>query len=450
MIKRKQIQQDIAHGGLNNASFNDKGIPYYHDRGDINHCDKFVTANDYVYDDYTKTETVTNVHVTCNETIDNDLCVKRDTTIDRCLCVKDEATIKGATCIDDTLNVSCAICGCSTLDIDGNTTLHCNVQIDCNTCMCGTLDVDGVTNINNNVNIKGTTTITGDLHVKGTAYEEHSTDIYVGADFIGLRDGQNTALATGERSGIIINKYDAVDSLGIVADESGVLRIGEFNTVKVYTTDDVTYYSDRELTTPTTVPAGKTLYQIGETDPTTGLKEYYYIAKDETEPVTTHAATMDDHQLTCWQSDGCDIHTIGHMPTTEGAIMYWDATAHEYKWLENPTVNGKFLYFGRTAADSSLQLRYNTEVPTGDQQLQYWDVTSCNWKYLPIGTQDQVLTVNSTGKLEWKQFSGSFVFDTMADYTSYVTNPANPPIQNGSRVAILCENNYVYREDISN
>lgn len=436
MIKRKQILSDVAHGSVNNSCFNDKGIPYYQNNGSINHCDKFVTDSDYTYDEATKTETVTNVHVTCNEQIDNNLCVCGNTAVDGTL------DVCGATCIDDTLNVSCAICGCSTLEIDGNTSLHSNLGVDCNTCICGTLDVDGVTTINNNVNITGTTTINGDLHVTGTAFEEHTTDLYVGANFIGLRDCATTALSPNEKSGIIINKYDAVDSLGIVTDANGTLRIGEFNTVKVYTVDDVTYYSDREMTTPTTIPAGKELFQIGKTDPTTGLKEYYYVDKDDTEPVATRASSMNDHQLTCWDASGCDIHTIGTLPTTNASILQYDTANDCYFHVEvpNTTDKGRLLTYNQNSVEWSSK-------PTTNAQLLTFDDDTKQLKWLEKASEDgQVLSYSSEDdSLEWvtKPTIGHF-----ATEAAYNVVASKYPV--GSIIIIDECKNYLVTEHVTN
>lgn len=436
MIKRKQILSDVAHGSVNNSCFNDKGIPYYQNNGSINHCDKFVTDSDYTYDDVTKTETVSNVHVIYDEHIGNDLSVTNDAQIAGTL------DVCGATCIDDTLNVSCAICGCSTLEIDGNTSLHSNLGVDCNTCICGTLDVDGVTTINNNVNITGTTTINGDLHVTGTAFEEHTTDLYVGANFIGLRDCATTALSPNERSGIIINKYDAVDSLGIVTDANGTLRIGEFNTVKVYTVDDVTYYSDREMTIPVTIPAGKELFQIGKTDPTTGLKEYYYVDKDDTEPVATRAGIMNDHQLTCWNASGCDIHTIGTLPTTNASILQYDTVNDCYFNVEVPNTNDK----GRILTYNQNSVEWSSK-PTTNAQLLTFDDDTKQLKWLEKASSDgQVLSYSGEDdSLEWVTKPTIGHFATEVDYNAVASKY---PV--GSIIIIDECKNYLVTEHVTN
>ena len=395
MITRKPILGDVAHGYNNNSCFADAGIPYYQDNGDVNHCDKFVNDACFNYDDTTQTMNVTNACVHCDLVVDNDALICND------------AEICGNACVDSNLTVTCAVCGCSTLEIDDNATFHCNatvdenltvccdaevcndMTVDCNTCLKGTLDVDGVSNFNCTVYVNG------DLHVKGTSYDEHTVDLLVGADHITLRECATQGLGTQERAGIIIDHYDATGckSLGIVGDYTGTARVGEIEIVHVWTTDDTTFYSDREMTVPTTIPSGKQLFQIGDTDPTTGEKEYYYVATDDTEPIATRSENMCDHQLTCWNATNCDIETIGSLPSNNGAILQYDTTNCCYCHLENPGADGRLLTYDCTCD----KLKWNECGPTGNDQLLKWNDTDKRFEYQQLGNAGEVLSVLQTG-----------------------------------------------------
>ena len=390
MITRKPILGDVAHGYNNNDCFADAGIPYYQDNGDVNHCDKFVNDACFNYDDTTQTMNVTNACVHCDLTVDNNALICND------------AEICGNACVDSNLTVTCAICGCSTLEVDDNATFHCNatvdenltvccdaevcndMTVDCNTCLKGTLDVDGVSNFNCTVYVNG------DLHVKGTSYDEHTVDLLVGADHITLRECATQGLGSQERAGIIIDHYDATGnkSLGIVGDYTGTARVGEIEIVHVWTTDDTVFYSDREMTVPVTIPTGKQLFQIGDTDPTTGEKEYYYVANDDTEPVATRSENMCDHQLTCWNATNCDIETIGSLPSNNGAILQYDLTNCCYCHLENPGADGRLLTYDCTGD----KLKWNENGPTGNEQILKWNACTKAFEYLPIGNDGEVLS----------------------------------------------------------
>lgn len=393
MITRKPILGDVAHGYNNNNCFADAGIPYYQDNGDVNHCDKFVNDACFNYDDTTQTMNVTNACVHCDLVVDNDALICND------------AEICGNACVDSNLTVTCAICGCSTLEIDDNATFHCNatvdenltvccdaevcndLTVDCNTCLKGTLDVDDVSNFNCTVYVNG------DLHVKGTSYDEHTVDLLVGADHITLRECATQGLGTQERAGIIIDHYDATGnkSLGIVGDYTGTARVGEIEIVHVWTTDDTTFYSDREMTTPVTIPTGKQLFQVGDTDPTTGEKEYYYVADDDTEPIATRSENMCDHQLTCWNAANCDIETIGSLPSNNGAILQYDTTNCCYCHLENPGADGRLLTYDCTCD----KLKWNENGPTGNEQILKWNACTKAFEYLPLGNEGEQLTVST-------------------------------------------------------
>lgn len=161
--------------------------------------------------------------------------------------------------------------------------------------------------------VNGNTLLNGNLTVKGTHTEEHTQDLFVGSDTITLRDGSNTALTEGEYSGLIINKYDGNDSLGLVTTNDGTLKVGELNLQYVYWTTDSEsekygkYFSDFDLTTEIEIPDDKTVYSESE-DTTKKLAKGYYIVKDDTQTIAT-------------RSDSSEI--------TDGNILYFDGTTYK-------------------------------------------------------------------------------------------------------------------------
>lgn len=278
-IKRRKITYDVAHGGNFNNDFEDKGI-LYHQAGDGIDADaKNITDSELTFDDSKKELTTTNVHIT-NE-----------------------------------------------LNVDGETTLNDKTTI------------NGDTTVNADLAVNGDAVISGNLHIKGDSYEEHATDLFVGSDLITLRDGAETSLVKDARSGIVINSYDGEDSLGILGDNTGTLRVGEYNTSKVYTTDGSTFYSDFELTQPVDL-GDKTKWKFGEQD---GVQIWYAVDKDDTRAVATRADNMGDGQLTCWSEDTCSIESIGDKPGSSHSILSYCEPRDIYYWSRSPEHDSQVL-----------------------------------------------------------------------------------------------------------
>ena len=404
MINRKSVLQDIKHGGIYNDTLNNTSLTFVCGTCN-NHCQKIESDPNLTFTkgagtsnedtlNLTGTSNVTvDANIGCNANIGNDACICNDAFVERCACIGCDAAI----CND--LYVECNTCIGNDLAVCNNAVINCDalvchdaevcndLVVDCNSCLKGTLDVDGVSNFNCTVYVNG------DLHVKGTSYDEHTVDLLVGADHITLRECATQGLGTQERAGLIIDHYDATGnkSLGIVGDYTGTARVGEIEIVHVWTTDDTTFYSDREMTTPTTIPSGKQLFQIGDTDPTTGEKEYYYVANDDTEPIATRSEDMCDHQLTCWNATNCDIETIGSLPSNNGAILQYDTTNCCYCHLENPGADGRLLTYDCTGD----KLKWNENGPTGNEQILKWNACTKAFEYLPLGNEGEQLTVST-------------------------------------------------------
>lgn len=315
-ITRQSIQTDTLHGGTYNAIHTDKGIPYV--KGTVaNHSQKIQEDDTFYFEDDELDTSEFNTGkrvVATNVKIDNDLDVVRDEHIGQDLDVQGNVLIHGRDVHSDpddptsdlipnvinegTLEQQDKAHFLDTVEVEKKTTLHYD-PTDTNK---ESLQVDGVSQFNDNVYINA------DLYVKGATYDTKVTDLNVGADHITVRDENNASMTAGESAGILINKYDGVDSLGIVASNDGTLRVGEYNITHVFTDDNTTYYAEKELINVVDV-TGKTLYPIG--DQTGTIKEKYFVAKDDTEPLATRdeEELMEDEYITKWNATDKNIVT---------------------------------------------------------------------------------------------------------------------------------------------
>lgn len=334
-IQRNPVKFDVKHAGLYNNQFNETGIPYV-DGTDPNHSQKFQDdAQNFNYDDSTLDDTVTpatgkkltvvNEHVTKDLEIDRDAFVHRDTEIDGNVLIHGRDVHSDPTDPTSDLIPNVEIEG--TLQVEKSTQLNdtltvekkTHLKFDSTDSSKESLQVDGVSQFNDNVYINA------DLYVKGATYDTKVTDLNVGADHITVRDENNASMATGESAGILINKYDGVDSLGIVASADGTLRVGEYNITHVFTDDNTTYYAEKELINVVDV-TGKTLYPIG--DQTGTIKEKYFVAKDDTEPLATRdeEELMEDGYITKWDATNKKIVTTA---TNETRVVKTEVTSKD-------------------------------------------------------------------------------------------------------------------------
>lgn len=321
-----------------------------------------------------------------------------------------------------------------TTDDDNNPVLHVDK-----------LDADNL-NVNTKANIEelevnGNTVLNGDLIVKGTRTEEHTADLFVGSDTITLRDGATTALENGEVAGILINKYDGTDSLGLVTTNDGTLRVGELNLVYVYWTTDTEsekygkYYSDDELTNEVTVPTGATIYSES-TDPTTKLAKGYYKVKDETEAIATRDETV---------NFGTD--SIPYYDKTEQTFKATSVSKDDLEALQEKVSN--------ITGDDKILVNQHKEVTEAD--IDDTDIfTFENNKYIPVtalyynNTEVAYITTDgSTFTLYDKndtvlKTASSFTISNNVDGTSLTLNENNKFYHNNNPVAAdYEEGNYV-------
>lgn len=317
-ISRSPVTFDALHGANFNSQWNEQGVPYVKGT-DPNHSQKLQDdEQNFSYDDSAlddtispatgKKLTVVNEHVTKDLEVDRDELVHRDVEVDGNAVFHGRDVHEDPTDPTSPLIPNVEIEG--TLQVEKETQLNDTLTVEKKTHLKfdpldtnkESLQVDGVSQFNDNVYINA------DLYVKGATYDTKVTDLNVGADHITVRDENNASMTAGESAGILINKYDGVDSLGIVASADGTLRVGEYNVTHVFTDDNTTYYAEKELINVVDV-TGKTLYPIG--DQTGTIKEKYFVAKDDTEPLATRdeEELMEDGYVTKWDATNKKIVT---------------------------------------------------------------------------------------------------------------------------------------------
>jgi len=86
---------------------------------------------------------------------------------------------------------------------------------------------EGTTNLVGNTNITGNITVTGNITQNGQSYETHAEKIYTKDDYIVTREGAVGGLASGDYSGLEVEKYNGVDNCRLVVDNEGVARVGD-------------------------------------------------------------------------------------------------------------------------------------------------------------------------------------------------------------------------------
>lgn len=316
-ITRSKIQFDTSHGGTFQELHDDTGVPYVKGTNG-NHSQKILEdVDNFNYDDETlddtvspatgKKLTVTNEHVTKDLEVDRDAFVHRDTEIDGNVLIHGRDVHSDPTSDlipnvtnEGTLEQQDKAHFLDTVEVEKKTTLH----YDPNDSSKQSLQVDGVANFDEDVYMNK------NVYIKGTTYDTKTEDLLVGSDFVTLRDGYNGAMSPSEKAGILVNKYNGTDDLGIVARNDGTMTVGKFNTKHVYEKDG-SYFEDVECTIAYTLPTGADLHSIGVRNPETGVQEFWFTVEDDTEPLTTRdeEELMEDEYLTKWNAADKNIVT---------------------------------------------------------------------------------------------------------------------------------------------
>lgn len=232
-------------------------------------------------------------------------------------------TITGNTTINGTLEA-------------GNTKVNGNTNITGNTTIGGTLDVSGETKLT------GDTFVSGDLTVSGTVHSIDQEEIVADGDTVTLRANNNLPLATGQVSGIVVNKYNGTDDLTVATGNDGTLRVGTaegtdttYTNIALNHSDGKYYtYENDTYTLLDPQPNGNMTSWTGK-DVVGGYTHYATAVFTVIDTKTLAAiatrdeeTNMNDGGVVVWNSDTTSLKTLP-LPTN-------NAQALVSKWTEDP------------------------------------------------------------------------------------------------------------------
>lgn len=248
------------------------------------------------------------------------------------------------------------------IDVSGNLTVGGNNSITGNTTIGGTLEA-GNTKVNGNTNITGNTTIggtldvsgetkltgdtfvSGDLTVSGTVHSIDQEEIVADGDTVTLRANNNLPLATGQVSGIVVNKYNGTDDLTVATGNDGTLRVGtaegtdtNYTNIALNHSDGKYYTYENDIyTLLDPQPNGNMTSWTGKNvvDGYTHYATAVFTVIDTTtlSPIATRdeETNMNDGGVVVWDSDKTSLKTLP-LPTN-------NAQALVSKWTEDPTTH---------------------------------------------------------------------------------------------------------------
>ena len=242
------------------------------------------------------------------------------------------------------------------IDIPGNLTVSGNNSITGNTTIGGTLEagdtkVNGNTTIGGTLDVSGNTKITGDafvsgdLTVSGTVRSVEQEEIVANGDTVTLRANNNLPLASGQVSGIVVNKYNGTNDLTVATGNDGTLRVGTaagtdtpYTNIALNHTDGKYYtYEGDVYTLLDPQPNGNMTAWTGKEE-VQGYTRYAtatFTVVDTTTlaPIATRdeEANMNDGGVVVWDSASISMKTVP-LPTN-------NAQALVSKWTEDPNTH---------------------------------------------------------------------------------------------------------------
>lgn len=221
----------------------------------------------------------------------------------------------------------------------GNTKVNGDTNITGNTTIGGTLDVSG------NTKLTGDTFVSGDLTVSGTVHSIDQEEIVADGDTVTLRANNNLPLATGQVSGIVVNKYNGTDDLTVATGNDGTLRVGTaegtdttYTNIALNHTDGKYYtYENDTYTLLDPQPNGNMTSWTGK-DVVGGYTHYATAVFTVIDTKTLSAiatrdeeTNMNDGGVVVWDSDTISMKTLP-LPTN-------NAQALVSKWTEDPNTH---------------------------------------------------------------------------------------------------------------
>ena len=214
------------------------------------------------------------------------------------------------------------------IDIPGNLTVGENTTITGNTTIGGTLDVSGETKLT------GDTFISGDLTVSGTVHSVEQEEVVADGDTITLRANNNLPLASGQISGIVVNKYNGTDDLTVATGNDGTLRVGTARgTDTPYTNIALKHFDGKYYTFEGDV------YTLLDPQPSGNMTAW--TGKEEVQGYTKYATAT---------FTVVDTTTLSPIATrdeeenmNDGGVVVWDGTSTSMKTVPLPTNNAQAL-----------------------------------------------------------------------------------------------------------
>ena len=233
------------------------------------------------------------------------------------------------------------------IDISGNLTVGGNNNITGNTTINGTLEsgnttIGGTLDVSGETKLTGDTFVSGDLTVSGTVHSIDQEEIVADGDTVTLRANNNLPLATGQVSGIVVNKYNGTDDLTVATGNDGTLRVGtavgtdtNYTNIALNHSDGKYYkYENDTYTLLDPQPSGNMTSWTGK-DVVGGYTHYATAVFTVIDTKTLSAiatrdeeTNMNDGGVVVWDSNTTSLKTVP-LPTN-------NAQALVSKWTEDP------------------------------------------------------------------------------------------------------------------
>ena len=225
------------------------------------------------------------------------------------------------------------------IDIPGNLTVSGNNSITGNTTIGGTLEagdtkVNGTLDISGNTKITGDAFISGDLTVSGTVHSIDQEEVVADGDTITLRANNNLPLASGQISGIVVNKYNGTDDLTVATGNDGTLRVGTARGTDTEYTNIALKHFDRKYYT-----FEGDVYTLLDPQPNGNMTAW--TGKEEVQGYTRYATAT---------FTVVDTTTLSPIATrdeetnmNDGGVVVWDRTSTSMKTVPLPTNNAQAL-----------------------------------------------------------------------------------------------------------
>ena len=219
------------------------------------------------------------------------------------------------------------------IDIPGNLTVSGNNSITGNTTIGGTLEA-GNTKVNGDTKITGDAFISGDLTVSGTVHSVEQEEVVANGNTITLRANNNLPLASGQISGIVVNKYNGTDDLTAATGNDGTLRVGTAaGTDTPYTNIALKHFDGKYYTFEGDV------YTLLDPQPNGNMTAW--TGKEEVEGYTKYATAT---------FTVVDTTTLSPIATrdeeenmNDGGVVVWDRASTSMKTVPLPTNNAQAL-----------------------------------------------------------------------------------------------------------